>query len=227
MRSVLIVDGDSAITDPLGYLLEQSGFKVTVVYTGLEAIARLESTRPDLVLLEWQLPAMSGLEVCVAVRSASGVPIIVVTSIDAEMDKVAALAAGVDDYVTKPFSSRELIARIEAVLRRYTSVQTVPAATVLTAGPVRMDIDRHRVHIRGIETSLRLKGFTVLEFLIRNHSRLVTRDQLIERVWGDHVHNAPKRMEAIINRLRESIELDQNNPRHLVTIRGLGYRFDP
>lgn len=224
---MLIVDDDTAVTEPLTYLLEQAGFRVSVATSGPEALARSQSIRPDMVLLEWQLPNADGPAVCAGLRQRSAVPIIVLTAADDEADKIRALEVGADDFVAKPFSSRELTARIEAVLRRYQSAGSGTEVTVLTAGPVRMDLDRHRVVIDGTETSLRLKEFTVLEYLIRNHSQVVTRDQLIERIWGEHYSGEPKRMDAIVKRLRDKVEPDPGEPRHLLTIRGVGYRFDP
>jgi two-component system response regulator RegX3 len=224
---VLVVDDDTAVTEPLTYLLEQAGFGVSVATSGPEALASFESIQPDMVLLEWQLPGTDGAAVCAALRRRSAVPIIVLTAADEEVDKVHALEVGADDYVGKPFSSRELTARIEAVLRRYQTAGADTTVTPLTAGPVRMDLDRHRVLINGIETSLRLKEFTVLEYLVRNHSQVVTRDQLIERIWGEHYDGDPKRMDAIIRRLRDKVEPDPAEPRHLLTIRQVGYRFDP
>ena len=157
----------------------------------------------------------------------STVPIIVLAAIDAEADKIVALEVGADDYVTKPFSGRELTARIEAVLRRYEAAGSGTQMSVLTAGPVWIDLDRHRVLIDSAETHLRLREFTVLEYLVRHHSQVITRDQLIERIWGEHYSGDPKRMDAIIRRLRAHIEPAPGGRRHVVTIRGVGYRFDP
>lgn len=227
MRSLLIVDDDALATEPLAYLLSQAGFAVTVASSGVEALSKLDSVGPDMVLLEWLLHDIDGAEACVALRRRSAVPIIILTAADDEVDKVEALEVGADDYVTKPFSGRELTARIDAVLRRYEAAQSGPVSAVLTAGPVRMDLDRHRVLINGTETLLRLREFTVLEYLTRNHSQVVTRDQLIERIWGEHYSGDPKRMDGIIQRLREKIESEPGEPRHLLTIRGVGYRFDP
>ena len=224
---MLIVDDDIVATEPLVYLLEQAGFGVTVATSGPVALTRFGADRPSLVLLEWHLPGMSGIEVCTALRTRSAVPIMVLTTADDEVDKVVALELGADDYVTKPFSGRELIARIEAVLRRYQATEPENATAVLSVGPVQMDIDRHRVEIAGVEVSLRLKEFTVLEYLLRNHSQVVTREQLIERIWGERFSGDPKRMDAIIKRLRAHIEPDPGTPRHLFSIRSVGYRFDP
>ncbi len=200
---------------------------MVVAASPAQALTKWASLRPDLVLLEWQLPGAAGPEVCAALRLATAVPIIILTAADAEVDKVDALEVGADDFVTKPFSGPELTARIGAILRPYDVTRSDRAATVLTAGPVRIDLDRHRVLIDGAETSLRLKEFAVLEYLTRSHSKVVTRGQLMECICGDHYSGDPKRMQGIIARRRDMIEPEPGKPRHLRTIRGVGYRFDP
>ena len=227
MTAVLIIDDDPSTTEPLTYLLEQAGLVVSVAATGPDGLAQFEARRPDIVLLDLQLPGLGGIDVCTAIRQAAAVPIIIVTASDSEIDKVVTLELGADDYVTKPFSGRELIARITSVLRRYSAHDLEPAPAILTAGPVRIDVDRHRVQINDVEVALRLKEFALLEFLVRNRGRLITRNQLIERIWGDHFTGDPKRVDVIVKRLREKIEPDQSEPRHLLTVRGLGYRFEP
>lgn len=227
MTTVLIIDDEPSTTEPLAYLLEQAGLSVIVTASGPDGLARFEAERADIVLLDLQLPGMPGIDVCAAIRRVSAVPIIVVTASDTEIDKVLMLELGADDYVTKPFSGRELIARIASVLRRWNTPELEPAPAILTAGPVRIDVDHHRVQINDVEVYLRLKEFALLEFLVRNRGALVTRNQLIERIWGDHFSGDPKRVDVIVKRLREKIEPDPAEPRHLRTVRGLGYRFEP
>ena len=228
---VLIVDADGAVTEPLTYLLQQAGFAVVVVSSGPAALAEFADHGADTVLLDLDLDlsgdTTGGLDVCERLRAASSVPIIVLTASDLEADKVAALELGADDYLTKPFSSRELIARMGAVQRRYDNQDRSSVDAVVTAGPVRIDVQRHRVNIHGVEVALRLKEFVVLEFLVRNRGRVVSRGQLIERIWGENFDGDPKRADAIINRLRAKLEADAAVPRHLLTVRGLGYRFEP
>jgi two-component system response regulator RegX3 len=225
--TVLIVDDDASTTEPLTYLLEQAGLNVTVAASGSEGLTTFQADRFDIVLLDLQLPGMAGIEVCAALRRVSTVPIIIVTATDSEIDKVVALEVGADDYVTKPFSGRELIARISAVLRRSSSDHQDMTPAVFSAGPVRIDVDRHRVHINDVEVTFRLKEFALLEFLVRTRGRVLTRGQLIERIWGDRFTGDPKRVDVIVKRLREKIEPEPAEPRHLLTVRGMGYRFDP
>src|ERR1700712_1082725 len=202
MNKVIIVDGERSVTDPLTYLLQQAGFAAVALSSGPAALAEFAMHSADMVLLDLELPdgAMTGFEVCRALRETSPVPIIIITASDSEADKVAAFELGADDYLTKPFSSRELIARISAVQRRYDGQDDAAVEAVVTAGPVRIDVPRHRVTINGVEVALRLKEFTVLEFLVRNSDRVVSRAQLIERIWGEHYDGNPKRADAIINR---------------------------
>ena len=224
---ILLVDDEPAVTEPLVYLLEQAGLATVVAASGPEALTDFAANVPDLVLLDLALPGMSGFEVCRSLRATTSVPIIVLTASDAEIDKIQTLEIGADDYVTKPFSGRELIARITAVLRRYGDHEHDLGPAVLTAGPVRIDVDRHRVTVHGVRVELRLKEFTLLEFLVRHRGRVMSRGQLIERLWGEHYEGDPKRIDAIIKQLRKRVEADSDNPRHLLSIRGVGYRFEP
>lgn len=229
MNRILLADGEPSVTEPLAYLLRQSGFEVIVACTGGAAVAQLAQGGAALVLLDLELPGPGpgGVDLCRELRSRSGVPVIVLTALDGEDQKVAALEAGADDYMTTPFSGRELIARIGAVLRRYDAHQQGSEGAVLTAGPLRIDAARHVVSLAGVEIVLRLKEFTALELLVRSRGHVVTRGQLIERIWGDRFDGDPKRADAIINRLRGKLETDPTDPHHLLTVRGLGYRFEP
>ena len=192
--------------------------------TALNKFARVQ---PDLVLLDLMLPGKSGTDVCKELRAVSDVPIIMVTARDAEIDKVVGLEIGADDYVTKPYSSRELIARINAVLRRQRSAEApTPEETTISAGPVVMEVDAHRVLVRGEEVQLPLKEFHLLEYLMRNAGRVLARGQLIDRVWGSDYVGDTKTLDVHIKRLRSKIEEDPSSPVHLVTVRGLGYKFE-
>jgi two-component system, OmpR family, response regulator RegX3 len=223
---VLVVEDEESISDPLAYLLRQEGFEVAVAATGPDALAEFDRTGADIVLLDLMLPGLSGTEVCRALRAKSSVPVIMLTARDSEIDKVVGLELGADDYVTKPFSSRELLARVRAVLRRGGETEEqVPAA--LQAGPVRMDVDRHVVTVSGKPVSLPLKEFELLEMLLRNAGRVLTRGQLIDRVWGADYVGDTKTLDVHVKRLRAKIEPDPGNPRHLVTVRGLGYKLEP
>ena len=226
MSRILIVEDEESFSDPLSYLLGREGFDVTVVEDGLEAVAEFDRSGADLVLLDLMLPGLSGTEVCRQLRLRSDVPVIMLTARDAEVDKVVGLELGADDYVTKPYSSRELLARIRAVLRRRSdAAEFLPAA--VQAGPVRMDVDRHVVSIDGRPVQLPLKEFELLEMLLRNAGRVLTRGQLIERVWGADYVGDTKTLDVHVKRLRAKIEPDPGSPRHLVTVRGLGYKFEP
>jgi two-component system response regulator RegX3 len=194
--------------------------------TGEEALARLQVEGADLVLLDLMLPGLPGTEVCRQLRGRSNVPVIMVTAKDSEIDKVVGLELGADDYVTKPFSHRELVARIRAVLRRRGEVDE-PASATLEAGPVRMDVERHVVTVNGDSVPLPLKEFELLELLLRNAGRVLTRKQLIDRIWGADYVGDTKTLDVHVKRLRSKIEPDPGNPRYLVTVRGLGYKFEP
>ena len=225
MTRILMVEDEESLSDPLAYLLGREGFEVTVVADGISAVSEFDRTGADLVLLDLMLPGQSGTEVCRQIRQHSSVPIIMLTAKDAEIDKVVGLELGADDYVTKPYSSRELVARIRAVLRRRTEPEELVTAAV-SAGPVRMDVDRHVVSVGGEAVSMPLKEFELLEMLLRNAGRVLTRGQLIDRVWGSDYVGDTKTLDVHIKRLRSKIESDPSSPRHIVTVRGLGYKFE-
>jgi two-component system, OmpR family, response regulator RegX3 len=225
---VLIVEDEESFADPLAFLLRKEGFTAAVAGTGQAALEEFDRNGADIVLLDLMLPGMSGTDVCKALRQRSGVPVIMVTARDSEIDKVVGLELGADDYVTKPYSARELIARIRAVLRRGgdAELDTTLAPGVLEAGPVRMDVERHVVTVDGQEVSLPLKEFDLLEYLLRNVGRVLTRGQLIDRVWGADYVGDTKTLDVHVKRLRSKIEPDPSAPRYLVTVRGLGYKFE-
>ena len=226
MTRILVVEDEESLSDPLSYLLEKEGFEVVVAADGNAAIDEFDRSGADLVLLDLMLPGLPGTEVCRALRARSSVPVIMLTAKDSEIDKVVGLEIGADDYVTKPYSSRELVARIRAVLRRKGEPDELLPATI-EAGPVRMDVERHVVTVRGEATSLPLKEFELLEMLLRNAGRVLTRGQLIDRVWGSDYVGDTKTLDVHVKRLRSKIEVDPKEPRHLVTVRGLGYKLDP
>ena len=227
MTTVLVVEDEQSLADPLAFLLRKEGFEVLTAATGLEALEQFSRHPIDIVLLDVMLPGMSGTDVCKHLRSQSTVPIIMVTARDSEIDKIVGLELGADDYVTKPYSARELIARIRAVLRRGgDGDEEGEASEVLTVGPVTMDIDRHVVTVRDENISLPLKEFVLLEFLLRNEGRVLTRGQLIDRVWGLDYVGDTKTLDVHVKRLRSKIESDPSNPVHIVTVRGLGYKFE-
>jgi two-component system response regulator RegX3 len=222
---VLVVEDEESVSDALSYMLRREGYEVEVAETGPDAVTAFERSGADLVLLDLMLPGLSGTEVCRTLRSRSNVPIIMVTARDTEVDKVVGLELGADDYVTKPFSSRELVARIRAVLRRGGESDELVEATV-EAGPVRMDVERHVVSVDGSQVAMPLKEFDLLEMLLRNAGRVLTRGQLIDRVWGADYVGDTKTLDVHVKRLRSKIEPDPANPKHLVTVRGLGYKFE-
>ena len=226
MSKILIVEDEEALSDPLAFLLGREGFQTIVVDNGLDALSVFDREGADLVLLDVMLPGMSGMEVCRKLREVSSVPIIMLTAKDSELDKVLGLELGADDYVTKPYSARELIARIRAVLRRRSAETDSTTESVLQGGPVRMDIDRHVVTVNGEEISMPLKEFELLEILLRNVGRVMTRGQLIERVWGADYVGDTKTLDVHIKRLRSKIEPDSSAPQYVVTVRGLGYKFE-
>ncbi|WP_279789729.1 response regulator transcription factor [Rothia sp. RSM407] len=226
MSKILIVEDEEALSDPLAFLLGREGFQTIVVDSGLDALPVFDREGADLVLLDVMLPGMSGMEVCRKLREVSSVPIIMLTAKDSELDKVLGLELGADDYVTKPYSARELIARIRAVLRRRSAETDSTTEPVLQGGPVRMDIDRHVVTVNGEEISMPLKEFELLEILLRNVGRVVTRGQLIEHVWGADYVGDTKTLDVHIKRLRSKIEPDSSAPQYVVTVRGLGYKFE-
>ena len=226
MSKILIVEDEEALSDPLAFLLGREGFQTIVVDNGLDALPVFDREGADLVLLDVMLPGMSGMEVCRKLREVSSVPIIMLTAKDSELDKALGLELGADDYVTKPYSARELIARIRAVLRRRSAETDSATESVLQGGPVRMDIDRHVVTVNGEEISMPLKEFELLEILLRNVGRVMTRGQLIERVWGADYVGDTKTLDVHIKRLRSKIEPDSSAPQYVVTVRGLGYKFE-
>ena len=226
MARVLVVEDEESFSDALSYMLRKEGFEVSVAATGTAALTEFDRTGADIVLLDLMLPEMSGTEVCRALRAKSSVPIIMVTARDSEIDKVVGLELGADDYVTKPYSPRELVARIRAVLRRQSAEPADASGATLSAGPVRMDIERHVVTVSGQNVPLPLKEFELLELLLRNAGRVLTRGQLIDRVWGADYVGDTKTLDVHIKRLRSKVEVDPSNPRRIVTIRGLGYKFD-
>ncbi len=223
MTRVLIVEDEESVAEPLAYLLRRDGFVVSIAGTGPAGLAEFDRNGADIVLLDLMLPEMSGSDVFRELRQRGPVPVIMVTARDAEIDKVVGLELGADDYVTKPFSTRELVARIRAVLRRGEIVDMSDA--VLESGPVRMDVERHQVSVGGREMSLPLKEFDLLEYLLRNAGRVLTRAQLIDRVWGADYVGDTKTLDVHVKRLRAKVEPDPANPRYLLTVRGLGYKL--
>jgi two-component system response regulator RegX3 len=225
VTKILVVEDEASFSEALAYVLGKEGFEVVVADTGDGAIATFDRVGADLVLLDLMLPGLSGTEVCKQLRSRSNVPIIMLTAKDTEVDKVVGLELGADDYVTKPYSKAELVARIRAVLRRQS--EGAPATdSVLIAGPVRIDVERHQVDINNISVALPLKEFELLEFLVRNSGRVLTRAQLIDRVWGSDYFGDTKTLDVHVKRLRAKIEQDPANPVYIQTIRGLGYKFE-
>jgi two-component system response regulator RegX3 len=225
VTKILVVEDEASFSEALAYVLGKEGFEVVVADTGDGAITTFDRVGADLVLLDLMLPGLSGTEVCKQLRSRSNVPIIMLTAKDTEVDKVVGLELGADDYVTKPYSKAELVARIRAVLRRQSEVAPL-ADSVLIAGPVRIDVERHQVDINNISVALPLKEFELLEFLIRNSGRVLTRAQLIDRVWGSDYFGDTKTLDVHVKRLRAKIEQDPANPVYIQTIRGLGYKFE-
>lgn len=226
MTRILIVEDEASFSEALEFLLGKEGFGVVTAATGTEALRKFEQGGIDLVLLDLMIPEISGTEVCRQIRAKSRVPIIMLTAKDSEVDKVVGLEIGADDYVTKPYSSRELVARIRAVLRRNAGEGIENEPGVMTVNGVRMDIDRHQVSVNGIPVSLPLKEFELLEFLMRNAGRVLTRMQLIDRVWGSDYVGDTKTLDVHIKRLRAKIETDPANPTLIQTVRGLGYKME-
>jgi len=224
MTRILIVEDEASLSEPLAYLLEREGYETTIAEDGLTAVAEFEKNGADLILLDLMLPGLPGTEVCRQVRAVSNVPIIMLTAKDGEVDIVVGLELGADDYMTKPYSTRELLARIRAVLRR--RIETVETEAMLSAGDVRMDVERHTVSVSGTDVALPLKEFELLEYLLRNAGRVLTRGQLIDRVWGADYFGDTKTLDVHIKRIRSRIEKEPSQPTMLVTVRGLGYRFE-
>lgn len=227
MTKILIVEDEASFSESLSFLLEKEGFEVQIAETGIAAIAKYSKDGADLILLDLMIPELSGTEVCKAIRATSKVPIIMLTAKDTEIDKVVGLELGADDYVTKPFSSKELIARIRAVLRRgIQSDEFADENGLLELGGVRMDITRHLVTVNRVAVSLPPKEFALLEYLMRNPGRVLTRNQLIDRVWGGDYFGDTKTLDVHIKRLRSKIESDPANPTMIQTVRGFGYKFE-
>ncbi|WAC66554.1 response regulator transcription factor [Agrococcus sp. SL85] len=225
MTRILIVEDETALAEPLAYLLELEGYETAHAPDGDEAVRMFEEDGADLVLLDLMLPGRPGTEVCRAIRARSQVPIIMVTAKDSEVDTIVGLELGADDYVTKPYSSRELVARIRAVMRRR-AVEEDEDDAVVEIGRVRLDADSHTVTVDGDEVPMPLREFELLEYLMRNAGRVLTRGQLIDRVWGSDYFGDTKTLDVHIKRLRAKIEEDPSNPVTVVTRRGLGYRFE-
>lgn len=226
MTKILIVEDEASFSEALEFLLGKEGFSVVTAADGAEALRKFDQGGIDLVLLDLMIPEVSGTEVCRQIRAKSRVPIIMLTAKDSEVDKVVGLEIGADDYVTKPYSSRELVARIRAVLRRNSGESIELESGVMSVGAVRMDVERHQVSVKGIPVSLPLKEFELLEFLMRNAGRVLTRMQLIDRVWGSDYVGDTKTLDVHIKRLRAKIETDPANPTLIQTVRGLGYKME-
>ncbi len=227
MTKILIVEDESSFSEALAFLLGKEGFEVSVAENGRSALETFKKEGADLILLDLMIPEISGVEVCRTIRLTSQVPIIMLTAKDTEIDKVVGLELGADDYVTKPYSSRELIARIKAVLRRGISDDELNGdLDVISVGPIKLDTARHQASINGSPVALPLKEFELLEFLMRNAGRVLTRSQLIDRVWGGDYFGDTKTLDVHIKRLRSKIEADPANPILIQTIRGLGYKLE-
>ena len=225
MTRILIVEDEKSLSEPLAFLLGREGYETTIAKDGPRGLTEFDRVAPDLVLLDLMLPGLPGTEVCREIRSRSQVPIIMLTAKDSEVDIVVGLELGADDYVTKPYSTRELLARIRAVMRRRSDFDDDKGA-ILEAGEVRMDIERHTVQVSGREVAMPLKEFELLELLLRNAGRVLTRGQLIDRVWGADYFGDTKTLDVHIKRIRSRIEATPSDPAMLVTVRGLGYRFE-
>jgi two-component system response regulator RegX3 len=226
MSSVLVVEDEQSLREPLVYILQREGFDVLEAVDGPSALIQWQNNSPDLILLDLMLPGMSGVDVCREIRTKSTVPIIMVTAKDSEVDKVVGLEIGADDYVVKPYSTRELLARIKAVLRRGAFPDSNETRSVLEAGPVRLDTERHAVTVNGQPVTLPLKEFELLEYLMDNTNRVLTRGQIIDRVWGSNYYGDTKTLDVHIKRIRGKIEPDPANPKLIMTVRGLGYKFE-
>lgn len=227
MARILVVEDEETLAEAISFLLSKEGFDVAVAATGPAAIESFEKSGADLILLDLMLPGLSGTEVCRQIRTKSSVPIIMLTAKDSEIDKVVGLELGADDYVTKPYSSRELLARIKAVMRRNAGEsQMSEDGQELVVGPIRMDLDKHQVTVNAIAIAFPLKEFELLEYLMDNVNRVLTRGQIIDRVWGANYYGDTKTLDVHVKRIRSKIEADAANPVHLVTVRGLGYKFE-
>ncbi|KJL23547.1 response regulator transcription factor [Microbacterium azadirachtae] len=226
MTRILLVEDEPDLADPLAYLLRREGYEVEIAEDGPTALALFRESGADIVLLDLMLPGMPGTEVCRQIRTTSAVPIIMLTAKDSEVDIVVGLELGADDYITKPYSSRELLARMRAVLRRVVQAEDDVDERILEGGRVTVDIDRHTVAVDGEVINMPLKEFELLEVLMRNSGRVLTRGQLIDRVWGSDYFGDTKTLDVHIKRIRSRIEENPSEPVMLVTVRGLGYRFE-
>ena len=225
MTHIKIVEDEESLSEPLAYILQREGYQVSVAEDGPAAVTAFDKTGADLVLLDLMLPGIPGTEVCRVIRTKSQVPIVMLTAKDSEVDIVVGLELGADDYVTKPYSTRELLARIRAVLRRRVDPDDL-SDSMLEAGDIRMDVERHVVTVRGDDVAMPLKEFELLELLMRNAGRVLTRGQLIDRVWGSDYFGDTKTLDVHIKRIRSKIEAVPSEPKALVTVRGLGYRIE-
>jgi two-component system response regulator RegX3 len=225
MTRVLVIEDEESFRDALQFMLSREGFDVVLAADGAEGIKQFDSKDPDIVLLDLMLPEVSGTEVCKYIRTKSNTPVIMLTAKDTEIDKVVGLELGADDYVTKPFSTRELLARIKAVLRRGSDVE-LDSVGAVEGGPIRMDVERHALTVNGEAVAMPLKEFELLEFLMRNSGRVLTRGQLMDRIWGSDYVGDGKTLDVHVKRIRSKIEPDPANPVYLTTVRGLGYRFE-
>lgn len=227
-QHILLVEDEASISRPLSFLLEREGYRVTVADDGAQALTQFAAVQPDLILLDLMLPSLSGTEVCRAIRQTSQVPIIMLTAKDSEIDIVVGLELGADDYITKPYSTRELLARVRAALRRSGPVEderdTFDALVLEEAG-VRLDSERHSLTVRGEEVSMPLREFELLEMLMRHSGRVLTRGQLIDRVWGSNYYGDTKTLDVHVKRIRARIEEEASQPKLISTVRGVGYRF--
>ena len=224
MTRVLVVEDEASYREAVSYMLRKEGFEVAEAADGAQGLAEYDKSGADLVLLDLMMPGLPGTEVCRQLRARGNVPVIMLTARDSEVDKVVGLELGADDYVTKPFSHRELVARIRAVLRRGQDSELLP--DVVESSGVRMDVERHEVSVDGASIRLALKEFELLEMLLRNAGRVMTRGQLIDRIWGADYVGDTKTLDVHVKRLRTKLEPDPANPRYLMTVRGLGYKFE-
>lgn len=230
-QHILLVEDEESLSGPLAFLLEREGYRVTVIPDGIEAVREFELSQPDLVLLDLMLPGQPGTEVCRNIRQTSQTPIIMLTAKDSEIDIVVGLELGADDYITKPYSTRELLARIRAALRRSGAgagsedERGDGGSLVLDELGIRLDSDRHTVAVRGEEISMPLREFELLEMLMRHSGRVLTRGQLIDRVWGSNYYGDTKTLDVHVKRIRARIEEEPSKPQLISTVRGVGYRF--
>jgi two-component system response regulator RegX3 len=227
MTSVMIVEDENTLREALAYLLKKEGYSITEASDGEQALTKFEKGNIDLIILDLMLPGISGSEVCKRIRKSSNVPIIMLTAKDAEIDKVVGLEIGADDYVTKPYSTSELLARMKAVLRRQSpALSSGHSEGIIAAGPVEINHDKHQVSVRGQKVPMPLKEYELLELLVENKNRVLTRGQIIDAVWGSNYFGDTKTLDVHIKRLRTKIETDPAEPKHLLTVRGVGYKFE-